>query len=300
VALIGLGVGSASAARAAAVKGGSPVAYLVHAQNSNGGFGSAPGQSSDSLDSGWAALALYAGTSVGDDQLQGARALAKDETYLAATVRTEQGAGDIERTALAAELLPVERKGLELTDFGGRNLVAALKRLLRRDGSVADQTNLTAFWILAARPAGLRISQRTLSWLAHQQDRDGGFNWDARGGQSDIDDTGAVLQALAGSDEDSTIKRAVKYVGEHQNRDGGFGMQPGAPSNAQSTAFAVCGQIASFVIPEGLTRDGSPTGAAYLRSLIQPDGAVDYARANSQSPVWVTAEAEIALSGHTL
>jgi hypothetical protein len=47
-------------------------------------------------------------------------------------------------------------------------------------------------------------------------------------------------------------------------------------------------------------RRDSPTADAYLRSLIEPDGAVDYSRGHSQSPVWVTAEAVLALDDASL
>src|SRR5437764_777865 len=51
-----VGVIGAGAARA----GDSPTSYLLSTQNSDGGFGSGPGQSSDQLFSGWAALGLAA------------------------------------------------------------------------------------------------------------------------------------------------------------------------------------------------------------------------------------------------
>jgi energy-coupling factor transport system substrate-specific component len=281
-------VGSAPSRASAAPAHGSPVAYLERAQNPDGGFGSAPGQASDLMDSAWATSALFGGAAQGG-------AFGRAERYLATTVSRERGAGAIERTVLAAGLLPYK-----LTDFGGRNLIAPLKRLIRPDGSVQDQTNLTAFWILAALQAGgIAVPQRTLGWLARQQNRDGGFDYATRGGRSDIDDTGAVLEALAGTDEEPTIRRAIHFIREHQNRDGGYGVQPGDPSNAQSTSFAICG-LATFLLPFQWARRGRPSPLAYLRSLIQPDGAVDYSRGNSQSPVWVTAEAEIALTDHTL
>ena len=287
VLILGVGVRKPSVA-SAAQSHGSPASYLVSAQNDDGGFGSAPGQSSDLMDSGWADMALF-----GSERWM---AFQRDERYLIASISHEHGAGAIERTVLAVGLLP--RK---LTDVGGRNLVTALKRLVRPNGSVENQTNLTAFWILAALQVGdIPIRQRTYSWLADQQNKDGGFDYATRGGPSDIDDTGAALEALAGSNEAGTIRRAVRFIREHQNRDGGYGSEPGSPSNAQSTSFAVCGLFATSLLPFQLALPGHPSPLAYLRSLIQPDGAVDYSRGNSQTPVWVTAEAEIALTDHTL
>lgn len=282
------GFGAARAPRAAAtVRRGSPVGYLLRAQNGNGGFGSAPGQPSDLMDSAWAAMALFGGS----DSERWA-AFGRTERYLASTVSREHGAGAIERTVLAVGLMPHP-----LSNVGGRDLLAALKRLVRPDGSVLDQTNLTAFWVLAARQAGgIRVTSRTIDWLARQQDRDGGFNYATRGGSSDLDDTGSVLQALDGSDQARTIARAVHFIREHQNRDGGFGVEPGSPSNAQSTAFAAVGLAAANVLPFQMARPGRPSPLSYLLSLIAPDGAVQYARGISQTPVWVTAQVERAFN----
>jgi hypothetical protein len=284
---------AASSPRAyAAVKHGSPVDYLLSAQNKNGGFGLAPGRGSNDLVTGWAALALATQPQVLTPAQS--QALTNADQYLAATVRTENGAGAIERTVLADRVLDVT-----LSDFGGRNLVTALRELVKPDGSVQDQPDLTAYGILAMRIAGLAVPAKTISWLARQQDRDGGFGSGARGASSDVDDTGDVLQALAGTHETKVVRRAVGFIRSQQNRDGGFGDHKGAPSNAQSTAFGVCGLISAGVNPRNVHRRGSPSPVSYLDSLIQPSGAVDYARGNRQSPVWVTAQAEIALSGHT-
>jgi energy-coupling factor transport system substrate-specific component len=282
---IGVGIGASRPSPAsAASKRGSPIAYLVKAQNSDGGFGSEPGAASDAMDSGWATMAL---AEAGSQQAQDA--LPHAFRYLRGTIASERGAGAIERVTLAVT-------GNNLANFGGRNLTAALKRLVLPNGSIGDQTNLTAFGIMALLDDGVRISHRTIIWLARQQDSDGGFNYGTRGGQSDIDDTGAVLEALAGFNQPGTIRRAIEFIREHQNRDGGYGMQPGDPSNAQSTSFAVYGMLAQRVLPFQFARPGVRSPITYLRSLIQPDGAVDYSRGNSQTPVWVTAQAELALA----
>jgi energy-coupling factor transport system substrate-specific component len=256
-----------------------PVQYLFSAQNDDGGFGTAPGQPSDALTSGWATLAIS------DARQPSASAV----NYVLRTQRrSDRNPGDIERTLLAS--------GQE----AGRALDRELRSLVSRSGAVGGQTNLTSFAILAMRAAAMRVPPSMYAWLARQQDRDGGFNYATRGGSSDVDDTGAALAALVGSGHPAAVARAVAFIRGQQNRDGGFGAQQGGGSNAQSTAFAVCGLIAAGVRPAGVHRHGSRSPIAYLRSLIQADGAVDYSRGNSQSPVWVTAEAEIALSGHSL
>jgi Prenyltransferase and squalene oxidase repeat len=291
----GVGAGRPETA-AAATRHGSPVEYLFGAENRDGGVGMSPGQRSNLLASGWQAIALdVSGMDPYAHAKSGGRGVI---AYLADTVGQERGAGAIERTMLAVGLVP--DGGARATDFGGRDLVAALRRSIGKDASVADQTNLTTFALLALRAARAPIPGRTVAWLVRQQDRDGGFNYGTRGGSSDVDDSGAALSALARSGHAAQMRRAVAFIRSQQNRDGGFGDEPGAGSNAQSTAFAICGLIAAGVNPSSLHRRHAPSPLAYLRSLIQPDGAVDYSRGNSQTPVWVTAEAEIALSGHTL
>src|SRR5205807_1927289 len=101
--------------------------------------------------------------------------------------------------------------------------------------------NLTAFAVLAERAAGVPPAARSLRWLLRQQDSDGGFNFAIAPGQSDVDDTGAVLEALAGTGHHRAIRRAVRFIRRQQNGNGGFPSSPGQSSNAQSTAFAVQG-----------------------------------------------------------
>jgi energy-coupling factor transport system substrate-specific component len=256
-----------------------PVEYLLSAQNRDGGFGSAAGQSSDADVSGWATIAL---TDAGTPSPAAVRYV------LHAQRPADRDPGDIERTLMASR----------------RASSAALRQTLRtmvaRNGNVGGQTNLTAFAILAMRAVGMRVAPGMYAWLARQQDTDGGFNYATRGGESDVDDTGAAIDALAGTGRPQAITRAVAFIRSQQNGDGGFGDELAGASNAQSTSFAVCGLTAAGIRPASLHRHGARSPLAYLRSLTQSDGAVDYARANSQSPVWVTAEAEIALSGHPL
>ena len=259
----------------------SPTGYLLSAQNADGGFGGAPGQPSSQLFSGWAALGLAA---EGYNPRSVKRGSSSALAYLSSGSAASDP-GSIERTILTAAAA-----GVSPASFGGRDLVSALEHDIGRDGSVSDQTNLTAFAVLALRAAGVAPRPRTLHWLVRQQDRDGGFNFATGGAVSDVDDTAAVLEALAGSPA-SVSRRAAAFIERHQDGDGGFPASDGAGSNAQSTAWAVQGLIAA-----GVT--GAPVRRAlsYLDSLIAPDGHVRYSRSSDQTPVWVTAEAVMALA----
>jgi energy-coupling factor transport system substrate-specific component len=291
VALLGLVVATRPGA-ARAVVARTPIAYLLRAQNADGGFGGAPGQRSDQSFSSWTALGLTA-------EGESPRALSRGGNSLIAYLRRGAGSladpGSLERTILA-----VAASGLQPANFGGRDLVAALERQIGRDGSISDQTNLTAFALLALRAAGRVPPAGTVAWLIRQEDRDGGFNFATAGAASDVDDTGAVLEALAGTPAGRVRPRAVGFIEGQQASDGGFPSGAGGGSNAQSTAWAVQGLIAAGVNPTGLHRAGAPSPLRYMSSLIAPDGHVRYSRSSDQTPVWVTAQAVMALAGKSL
>jgi len=268
---------SGSAARA--------VAFIRGEQNRDGGFGEARGRPSSTLFSGWAALALLADRRNPVHISRGGHSLL---AYLKANVAHDPGS--LERTILIAG-----GAGIPATDFGGHDLLTALKRDIRHNGSVARRVDTTSFAVLALRAAGVTPPARMLQWLVRQQDKDGGFSYARAGDLADIDDTGAALDALAGTGQHRARRRAVAFIRSAQNRDGGFPAERGGSSNAQSTAWAVQGLIAAGINPAHVRTHGSRSPLGYLRSLITRSGAIDYARGLSLTPVWVTAEAIVAL-----
>jgi prenyltransferase beta subunit len=267
-----------------------PTDYLTAAQHADGGWGATPGGGSAPLYTSWAALALAA---QGEDLKTLRRPGGKTVLdYLRPTVKGLRDGGDIERT-----ILVLGAAGVSPRTFGGRDLVRALVARRRRSGSIDGLVNHTAFGILALKAAHASLG-RSPAWLARQADRDGGFNFASRGGASDSDDTGAAIQALvtAGKRRSRTVKNAVAFLVRTQAADGGFSATKGGPSNAQSTAFAIQGLIAARRDPNTL-RHGGRTPLQYLRTLTAPDGSVRYSRSNAQTPVWVTAQAQLAFSG---
>jgi energy-coupling factor transport system substrate-specific component len=197
--------------------------------------------------------------------------------------------GSIERTILA-----VRASGASVPPA----LLGALQHAFGGDGSVSEQVNLTSFGLLALRAAGAPAPPGAVPWLLRQRNSDGGFSFATAGGASDVDDTGAALEALAdaGGAAASARARAVGFIRSQQNGDGGFPAQGTGDSNAQSTAWAVQGLIAAGVDPASVRRAGGGDPLGYLDSLIAPDGHVRYSRAVDQTPVWVTAEAAMALA----
>jgi hypothetical protein len=293
-ALVCGGLMSGALASAPGARAATPGSYLAAAQNSDGGLGAARGAPSSELFSGWAALAFAAQERNPEVVRNGGQSLTG---YIASQLSTASDVGSVERT-----ILVVRAAGLSPTAFGGRDLVAMLLSQVRRNGSVDGQVNLTSFAVLALRAAGRPVAPATRTWLLRQQDGDGGYNFAGAGATSDVDDTAAALEALAaaGAAPGRTVHRAVAFIRAQQNRDGGFPSEPGGDSNSQSTAWAVQGLIAAVASPEALHRRGAPSPLVYLRSLIAPDGHVRYSRSSDQTPVWVTAQALMALAGKAL
>jgi prenyltransferase beta subunit len=130
----------------------------------------------------------------------------------------------------------------------------------------------------------------------NSQNSDGGFGV-ARSSASDADMTGAALQALAtvGRGGSTTARRAAAWLRDNQNGDGGFGQFKGRSSNVQSTSYAVQGLLAMGQGGGAVSRAQS-----YLVDRQRRDGSIAYSSSSAQTPVWVTAQALMALEGEPL
>jgi energy-coupling factor transport system substrate-specific component len=291
-----------SAAAAARLDVSREVRFLAGAQNADGGFGGAAGQTSTELYSAWVAMGLAA---AGHDPFSLRRGGHSVLDALRAQAGSLQGPGDLERTILALRACGVSVRSFHAG--AGGDPVAELLRSRAGDGSFGHLANLTAFAVFALRaagyPAGNPIVRGAARWLARQQEADGGFGFAGRspigaGGGSDVDDTAAVLQALvdAGVRTGYAPGRAVAFLLRAQNLDGGYPQQPGGLSNAQSSSWAIQALTAAGRDVAAVKRQGSRSPLAYLESLLAPDGSVRYSRTGAQTPVWVTAQALTALA----
>jgi Squalene-hopene cyclase C-terminal domain/Prenyltransferase and squalene oxidase repeat len=287
-------VAATAAAAAPTARAASSTQYLLAAQNDDGGFGPAPGTGSTQLHTGWTALGLAAAGRNPADVSRGGKSIVD---YLRAGSGSLNDTGELERT-----ILVLHAAGIDPTSFADRNLVAELNADRKPNGSVDGLVDHTAFGIFAFRAAGQGRGSAAVkaaaSWLARQQNADGGFGFARHGTASDVDNTASSLQALvdAGRGRSRHARRALAFLRANQNRDGGFPLNPNGGSNAQSTAWAIQALVAARQNPSTLRRGGrSPV--AYLKSLTGPDGAVRYSRTSKQTPVWVTGQALTALEG---
>ena len=217
-------------------------------------------------------------------------------------VATLAGLGDFERTILAARAC-----GASPYSFAGRNLVAEVLRARSADDSFAppgqpDGVRDPRAARRRALAAHLRRSAKRRGWIERQQNADGGFGF---GGARLARATSTTRARRCrrspppGARNRRVLGLATGYLTRSQNPDGGFPQQYGGESNAQSTAWAVQGLIAAGRDPAGVRRGGSRSPLGYLESLIAPGGSVRYSRTSAQTPVWVTAQALIALAGKT-
>jgi hypothetical protein len=281
------------AANATARGSASATRWLARAQNTDGGFPASPGGPSSAAITGWAALGLEAaGRNPLDIRSGGHSAAGFLRTHLDGVRST----GDLERTILA-----LDGAGVVARRFGGRDLVAELRRRRSRTGSFEGQVNLTAFGILALRAAGAPASglRRSAAWLRRAQNGDGGWGFQPNAG-SDPDSTGAALQGLAaGGQRGQATRRGAAYLRRSQQHGGGFALAGASASNSQSTAWAIQGLVAAGANPAAVRKSGR-SAFDYLSHRQAADGHYRYSAASDQTPIWVTGQALLAVNGEAL
>jgi hypothetical protein len=278
------------------------VAYLQRVQNADGGFGGRPGGASDPTFSAWAAYALAAASINPQDQ---ARPGGDDVfTYLTRHTATLAVTTDFDRVLLVALAA-----GTPAHDFGGLDLVARVLERQLPDGSFAQKPgagaiNATIWSILplsaVPEPAAGAAVDRAAAWLVGQQNTDGGFSWSRREAKSNVDTTGAAVQALraAGRGGSPAEQRALAFLQTTQNADGGFPETGiGEESNTASTAWVVQGLWAAGIDPRTWRTPAGGDPLAFLASMQQPDGSIRWKRSADLNPIWMTAMATPAFAG---
>jgi len=258
--------------------------WLVSVQNSDGGFGASAGDNSSPTTTAWVMLGLEA---AGRNPLDISRSGKTPVDFLRSKVNSIDSAGGLARTILALEGSGVDPRG-----FGGRDLISALLKHRRSDGSYGEGDGWpgsTAYAIVALRAAGAGGGlDESISWLGGAQNKDNGWG-DIPTGPSNADVTGAAMQAMPSS---KAAQQGGSYLRKHQRGDGGWPLAGSGPSNSQSTAWAAQGLIAT----------GSEAASAldFLDSLQASDGHYRYSASSDQTPVFVTGQALIAASGRAL
>lgn len=264
VALAGAGVGRTAGGPVAEA-----VAWLEGRQADSGGFGES-GAPPNASATAWVAFALAAG---GGSTATRERALA----FLRAHEGEARSETDVALHALGRMAL-------------GDRPEPLLARL--REHRPGKLVNATIWAALALAGAGERPPTRFVDAILTAQRPDGGWSW-LRGGASDSNDTAAAIQALrAAGTGRAAIRRGLVALRRFARADGGFGLTRGRQSDAQSTAWAI----------QALRAAGARVGTApfrYLAAMRRPDGSYRYSAAYAATPVWVTSQVAVALSGRT-
>jgi Squalene-hopene cyclase C-terminal domain len=143
-----------------------------------------------------------------------------------------------------------------------------------------DSTGDLERTILALRGAGVSArdfgGKDLVKRLRDRQASDGSFD-----GQVNLTAFG-ILALHASGESGSAMNAAAKWLRAHQNGDGGWGFQPGAASDPDST-----GAVLQALAAAG--SGGIKGGVAYLRAAQEGDGGwslVESGAANSQSTAW--------------
>ncbi len=259
--------------------------WLISVQNRDGGWGASPDRDSSSAITGWVMLGLEA---AGRNPLDIARGGQTPVAFLRGHLQELGSSGDFARTILA-----LEGAGVDSRSFGGRDLVAALVKRRRSDGSFEGWPNSTAFGAMALRAAGETAGlDRSLSWLDNVQNDDGGWG-DLPDASSTADGTGAVMQAMPNT---AAAHNGLGYLRKVQRPSGGFALGGSGGVNAQSTAWAVQGMLAVGADP-AKAGAGDKSALEYLAARQAGDGHYRYSSSSDQTAVWVTGQVLAAVAG---
>ena len=218
------------------------VQYIEGLQNADGGFPafgteSSPGSTID------AAFALVA---AGVDPAAVTNGGESPVDYL----ESQATAYSADAGGLAKLILCVRLLGLDVTSFGGVDLLTAIE-FDDVTGTFGDDNFDQALFILAGgtfepSPKATRLPAAA-EHLRSLQQADGGWEFAAASG-TDSNTTGLAVQALAASGDgpgSPSMTNGVAYLRTVQNDDGGFGYDAASDSDPNSTALAIQALVAA-------------------------------------------------------
>ncbi|TMK59114.1 MAG: hypothetical protein E6G51_00205 [Actinobacteria bacterium] len=262
--------------------------WLVAQQRSSGGFGPSAERDAGAEMTSWVMLALAASGRNPLDVTSGG----KSPVDFLRNHRDEvKDAGDVARTILA-----LAAAGVDPRSFGGEDLVDRLVAQRRSNGSYQGWPGTSAYAVLALRAAGANdAATPTVEWLRKVQGREGGWG-NEPDSESTPEITGAVLQVLTPGSK--AADDALAYLRKSKRPNGGFAPGNNLSANAQATAWASEGLLATGKDPAGF--GSGKSSFTYLRNLQTDEGYFLQSPNLESSPVWVTSDALVALSGNHL
>ncbi|MFC7308514.1 prenyltransferase/squalene oxidase repeat-containing protein [Streptomyces monticola] len=164
--------------------------------------------------------------------------------------------------AVTAALLAVAAPAAHAADTPSPSAPASLPSgLYGKKDPKFDGVFRQSYALLAQDTVGVKPAQKAVDWLTGQQCDSGGFAafradpseaCDAKT-QVDSNSTAAAVQALTAlGGQDATVKKAVSWLKSVQNQDGGWGYNPGLPTDANSTGIVVGALAAAGEKPQAV------------------------------------------------
>lgn len=183
----------------------------------------------------------------------------------------------------------------------GVDLVARLLAGWNESTGTYGKTTLdNVFGLMALAVAGEQIPDRAIEMLVTTQIGDGSWSFGGATdpGSGDTNTTSFAVEALVatGRKGDKAVGKAVGYLRAARIPDGGFGSGPGAPLDANSTAFVITALTAAG---EKLKSKEWSSSVAALAALQNGSGAFRYTDAEPGDDLLATIGALLALSGAT-
>jgi hypothetical protein len=267
--------------------------WITTQQEADGDLGSFGGD--------WSMTALAAaGVNAADVRASALDPSAQD-FYLSSWTTAGPGgaATDDERAILAGYA-----GGLQTSRLGAQtNLMADLAaqfdghQLGGRGATNADAFGLLALDVSGAPAAVMGTLARS---LREQQDADGGWNFAAGAGSSDVDMTGAALAALCAAGatpQDPALARALSYL--HASQDpatGGF-VSATLSLNTDTTGWVTSGLRRCGIDPVSWVTSQGKTPLDFLLAQQNPDGSFQWQAGDGNEDLYATQDAVRSLAG---
>jgi prenyltransferase beta subunit len=301
----------------------STVRFLQARQGTDGGFAE-PGDEASPGITGWVNLALAAAGINPQDQARcGETSWAFAIGHFQEGLEEEGAWPEATTTAFERELLVVDAAAGEPHAFAGHDLVGEILDRQLPDGSFPHVpggekggANDTIFAILALSPVHEPEVAEAIAaareWVVGaQSEATGGWYYSGKSAISEVDMTGAALEALVAAGppaEEPALaayraaeEKGLEYLRGAQLPDGGFPALPAseAESNVASTAWAVQAIWATGGNPEAWVKDGREP-LDYMESMQQEDGHIRWRASTDTNGIWMTAYVTPAFAGQAL
>ena len=198
-------------------------------------------------------------------------------------------AGAAGKVALAAVAAGRDPRALAGVDY-----VARIKSTYHK-GRYGTTAYDQAYAMLALRAAGEPLPGGAVRVLRRTR-RSGGWSFSVAVGSDDVSATGLLIEASRASGvsaSDPMLRGAGAWLLSQHNGSGGFAISGRGPTEANSTAIAICALRALGRTPATATRRA-------LRSLQEGDGGFRFTRRVRESRLFATVDALLALSGRSL